>query len=453
MYRRILVPLDGSEPAEAALSYAEALARASDGTIYLLRAAAPDDQAAADRYLMRLAADLAARGLAAETLPFGVRPADAVVEAATQVQIDLVVMATHGRTGLARSLQGSVADAVLHRAPMPLLLVRLGHPAPVGWPRRVLVPLDGSDLAEGALDHAVSLLGSDVELVLYQAVLPEAAGMVRQLGEEPIWTGLLTDAEGEAQAYLDSVAARQRTTGRRVRTVAEFGEPAAGITDYCHREQVDLIVLSSHGRAGLRRWLLGSVADDLLRLAPAPLLVLRPLLDTAEMSVACSPSVARPRPEPQVTLGLTERQVRLLRTALDRLLHDPAREAALTPELRALAGQLDAAPLAGGVRPPVVAPALDHDAIQPGYPVFARHADPAHDADVGQFVGVVDDVLERRGIHYLRVRGGLEQARELFLPLDAVRLATGHQVRLNLTPADLVGPAWHQPPWAALRAS
>lgn len=451
MYRRILVPLDGSEPAEAALSYAEALARASGGTLYLVRAAPLDDQAAADRYLARQAAALEARGVAAETLIFGMRPADAVVEAATHAQVDLVVMATHGRTGLDRSVQGSVADAVLHLTPTPLLLVRRGHVAPVGWPRRVLVPLDGSDLAEAALDHALGLLGTDVEIVLYQAVLPEAAGLLGRLGEEPVWTGLLTDAESDAQAYLDGVAARQRALGRRVRTVAEFGEPAAGITDFCHRERVDLVALSSHGRAGLRRWLLGSVTDELLRLAPAPLLVLRPLLDTAAAPLAPARPAVRPQGEPRVTLGMTPRQVELLRTALDRLLRDPTRDAALTPELRALADQLDAAPMAGGESPPTSATAADYHAIQPGYPVFARQVDPAYD-DEGQFVGVVEEVLERRGVHYLRVRGGLEQARELYLPLDAVRATVGHQVRLNLTPADLVGRAWHEPPGAALRA-
>jgi hypothetical protein len=91
-------------------------------------------------------------------------------------------------------------------------------------------------------------------------------------------------------------------------------------------------------------------------------------------------------------------------------------------------------------------PGVDRGAIQPGYPVFARHMDPASAFDLGQFVGVVDEVIESRGTPYLHVRGGLEQARELFLPLGAVRAAAGHQVRLNLTPADLLGHTWHTPP-------
>jgi hypothetical protein len=93
-----------------------------------------------------------------------------------------------------------------------------------------------------------------------------------------------------------------------------------------------------------------------------------------------------------------------------------------------------------------LAAAAVRSTIQSGYPVFARPADPAKDFELGQFVGVVDDVIESRGTPYLHVRGALEQARELFLPLGAVRAAGGHQVRLNLAPADLLGQGWHALP-------
>ena len=461
MVRRILVTLDGSEPAEAALAYAEALARQDGATLCLLRAAPLDDHAAAGRYLDRLATDSRARGLAVETLVLGGSPADAVVTAAARGSADLVIMATHGRTGLERTRHGSVADEVLHRTPTPLLLVRLGHIPPSTWPRRVLVPLDGSELAAAALDHVRSLLPNDVELVLYQAVLPEASGMLGELGDEPVWVGLLSDVEGEARAYLDGVAAQQRAAGRCVRTVAEFGQPAAGITDFCHREHVDLIVLSSHGRGGVSRWLLGSVADDLLRMAPAPLLVLRPRLATAvaPRPRALSQTEPRPRPQPIPMLDLSAHEVALLREAVAHVREDAAGTEPLAAELQMLEQRLpmaaarlrvdawaEARPVPTADVPADRRPAVDGKAIQPGYPVFARHTDPASDFDLGQFVGVVDEVIETRGAPYLHVRGGLEQARELFLPLGAVRAAEGHQVRLNLTPADLLGQTWHTPP-------
>jgi nucleotide-binding universal stress UspA family protein len=461
MVQRILVTLDGSQPAEAALSYAEALARQDGDTLYLLRAAPPDDHAAAGRYLDRLAGDSRARGLAVETLVLDGSPADAVVTAAARDGADLIVMATHGRTGLERTRHGSVADEVLHRTPTPLLLVRLGHVPPLAWPRRVLVPLDGSELAAAALDHVGSLLPNDAELVLYQAVLPEAWGVRGELGDEPVWVGLLSDAEGEARAYLDEVAAQQRAAGRCVSTVAEFGQPAAGITDFCHREHVDLIVLSSHGRGGMPRWLLGSVADDLLRMAPAPLLVLRPRLATAAAPRprALPQTEPRTRSEPIPTLDLTAHEIALLRQAVAHVREEATGTDPLVAELQTLEQRLpmtatvlrvdaraEAPPVPTTAGPEDRGLAVDGRTIQPGYPVFARHVDPASDFDLGQFVGVVDEVIETRGAPYLHVRGGLEQARELFLPLGAVRAAEGHQVRLNLTTADLLGQTWHTPP-------
>lgn len=108
-------------------------------------------------------------------------------------------------------------------------------------------------------------------------------------------------------------------------------------------------------------------------------------------------------------------------------------------------GASEQANLRADALPPVWR-AADRPAIQSGYPVFARPDDPANDLDLGRFVGVVDDVIERRGAPYLHVRGGLEQARDLFLPLGAVRTAANHQVRLNVTLADLLGQARRTPP-------
>jgi hypothetical protein len=90
--------------------------------------------------------------------------------------------------------------------------------------------------------------------------------------------------------------------------------------------------------------------------------------------------------------------------------------------------------------------------IQPGYPVFARPVDPVNDSRPGPFVGVVDDLLDSRGVPYLHLRGSLEQARELFLPIGTVRTVVDHQVRLDLTRADIVDQAWQEPPSTLLHA-
>jgi nucleotide-binding universal stress UspA family protein len=129
MYAQILIPLDGSSVAESALPRAEALARLASSTLYLVRAAAPEDEALAAAYLARIATEVRARGLVAETVVATGRPADVVVGEAAKRAIDLIVMTTHGRSGPGRWVLGSVADEVLHNAPAPVLLVRSGTDA------------------------------------------------------------------------------------------------------------------------------------------------------------------------------------------------------------------------------------------------------------------------------------------------------------------------------------
>jgi hypothetical protein len=90
--------------------------------------------------------------------------------------------------------------------------------------------------------------------------------------------------------------------------------------------------------------------------------------------------------------------------------------------------------------------AVDPRAIHPGYSVYAHHVDPANHADTGQFVGQVEAVLERGGLHFVQVGGGLQEANQLYLPIDAVRLVVGREVHLNLSPEQLTGRAWHEPP-------
>ena len=90
--------------------------------------------------------------------------------------------------------------------------------------------------------------------------------------------------------------------------------------------------------------------------------------------------------------------------------------------------------------------AVDPASIQPGYAVYAHHVDPANHADLGQYVGQVVAVIERRGLHYLHVRDGIEHANDLYLPIDAVRAVAGRQVHLSLSREQLAGRAWHTPP-------
>jgi len=191
-----------------------------------------------------------------------------------------VVMATHGRGALSRFWLGSVTDRLVRRATAPVLLVRpqqgtpdLTHEQMI---HHILVPLDGSALAEQALAHAVALGTSmDAEYTLLQAIEPVAGeyGVELYAAEpgEPAFTHLRT----AAQTYLEHVAARLRAESLRVRTVVVVGPPARAILEYAH-SQVDLIAMATHGHSGIANLLVGGVADKVLRGASVPVLVYRP---------------------------------------------------------------------------------------------------------------------------------------------------------------------------------
>jgi nucleotide-binding universal stress UspA family protein len=342
MNRHILVPLDGSEAAEAALARAQALAYLAPSTLYLLQAALPEEEDTADRYLELVAERLRGEGLVVEPLTVPGEPAEMIVWEAAHRRVDAIVMATHGRTGRGPGVLGRVADRVLHRTTCPVLLVP-GHQGALDpWPRRILVPLDGSELAENALVHARALAGAGGEVLLYQAVAPAVpidAPMAEALAAADGPEAVLADAIH----YLNTVAATLHAAGYAVRTAAELGPPVEGIVSYAHRERVDLIVVSSHGRSGVARWLLGSVAGELVRLGPAPLLVVRPLQAAAERPIAAARVEGMLRgstPLPPTTLVLNAWQSRLVRAALENLLWDVPWEEPVATELQALLAQL-----------------------------------------------------------------------------------------------------------------
>lgn len=276
MFERILVALDGSQRSEATLPYAEALAAAFDSELVLLRAlqfapitagpiepyVAPqvyqelhdaEAQAAGD-YLQRVAAPLKERGRRVRTMAVTGHPAGAILDTAETEGVGLIAMATHGRSGLARFALGSVAELVLRSARCPLLLVRAAGTAAF---TRVLVPLDGSTLAEAVLPLARDLAAAlGLELVLLR-VAPNAA------------------ERAEAAAYLEHTAAGLRTGGLTVATRVTEGAAADEILQVAAAEDGAPIAMATHGRGGPARWVLGSVAETVVRAAAAPVLVVR----------------------------------------------------------------------------------------------------------------------------------------------------------------------------------
>jgi nucleotide-binding universal stress UspA family protein len=198
------------------------------------------------------------------------------------VGADLVVMTTHGRGGVQRAWLGSVADQLIRSLEIPVLLVRAGQsdsaPSSVNF-REILLPLDGSPLAEAAIAPAAALARLwDAEISLVQIVQPVALTADPPLAFPTEIDDQVTAIRREAaQDYLRDVAERLREQGVRASGVAFLGGGVAETLLHLARpERVALVAMATHGRGGVRRFLLGSVADKVVRGAEVPVLVIRP---------------------------------------------------------------------------------------------------------------------------------------------------------------------------------
>lgn len=302
MIRTILLPVDGSTFSEHALPVALDATRRAGARLHLVHVhetpaprISPDGLSLWDARL-----DAALRDQEQEYLTAlahrcmeksGIRPCtdllDGPVSAAisayaADVEADLVVMTTHGRGGISRAWVGSVADALVRRAAVPILLVR-PRDAAVDWtrtaaPRHVLVPLDGSELSLAVLEPALALaaLGA-AKVTLLRVVLP-VPFVVGSSTATPVFVpGAVEESLADASAYLQRVADPLRRHGREIATEAVFHSvPATAILDYAGSNGIDLIAMATHGRGGWSRIALGSVADKVMRGSHMPTLVYRP---------------------------------------------------------------------------------------------------------------------------------------------------------------------------------
>jgi len=276
MLERILVPTDGSELSERALAAAETLALAQQATMFLVRVVElpwwsnlqPDDPGTVDLYAEADAALTAAASGALDQLADRYRDRLPRVQtsllhgrAASELlgweqreQPDLVVMATHGRTGLARFAVGSVADRLIRAGSSPVLLVRSFSPE-ISPLERVLIPVDGSETAEQVFPMVEALAGSPFREVK----------LLRVVASEPelVW----------ANAYLGSLAMRTQSAGLDTSWEARVG--IAGDVIDSEARAFDLVAMVTHGMGGFKRWQHGSVAERAARDLPTPLLLVR----------------------------------------------------------------------------------------------------------------------------------------------------------------------------------
>jgi len=297
MFRTLIVPLDGSEQAERALPYAVRLALSGHGRLVLVRAALgppPTGQdwerqqtaavEEANAYLSGVAEKLATRIPLAISVPYG-HAADEIVKSVDRYEADAIVMTTHGRTGLAHLVRGSVTEAVVARAHVPVLVLhtRPGEAAaaPFDVPSaRILVPLDGSALAESAVPVAARVLGVAGELVLLSVVEVPARVQRDESGRVIAYVDQQEVAvRQEAFDYLHGVAATVTADNPDLHVTCDVrvnNTPAEGILMAEFERAVDLVVMATHGLTGVRRGFTGSVAGEVVRDGSAPVLLVPP---------------------------------------------------------------------------------------------------------------------------------------------------------------------------------
>ncbi len=311
MYKRMLVPLDGSELAEVVLTYAKELAGRLDLEVILLYVGSSDmhEFTPMHRAYIERAADIVRRqsiavqkrtGIQPGAKPIKVRgemteghPPDEILRYTEENDVDLILMATHGRSGIRRWAMGSVADKVLRASKVPIWLVRAGIPDETPydkWPRiTILVPLDGSELAESVLPHVETLAkqrGTEpVDVVLLRVCEPPVTPYYyvpeAEISAVPFnWADHVQQetirGKQVAKEYLAGVEKQFKASNISVRSEIRAGKATDEIVDYANKNPFNLIVMATHGRAGLSRWVYGSVAEYVVLGVSSPVLLIRP---------------------------------------------------------------------------------------------------------------------------------------------------------------------------------
>lgn len=308
LFSRIVVGADGSDVSIAAIRYAARLAREHQGTLIICNAidtngviaqiagsgafvdtdSVIDGMREAGETILHDALAVAAQfGVTAERRLIDAEAAKAIMLLAKDEMATLIVMGTHGRSGLPRLFMGSTTEALLRRSIVPVLTVRYAERPEVESRRciqRVIVGLDDSEPSDAALDVVFDLPPADrIEVLVYSVADTETPVAIR-------YSAAFERAQrDQARAIVDHAEQRAHARGVQVRSFVPNGRPADTIVEAAQHETVDLIVVGSHGRRGLRRFLLGSVAERVVRMSAVPTLVVRTHLEAAH---AAEPALA-----------------------------------------------------------------------------------------------------------------------------------------------------------------
>ena len=301
MYKNIMVPTDGSGFDREAIRVALRIGEATDAKVRLVRvlatasffgaAAAAEGTAIAAEVvrserdkalseLYSLAAECRATSKAEVSVDLHSGPVNDVLQGyARRNDIDLIVISTHGRNGFSRLSLGSVTDSLIRHTTIPVLVVRPPasylNPQVGGAFRRIVVPLDGSTLAEQILPRVLELAKlEEAEITLLNVLIPQSYSQ-KEIADPslPWWDKDIS----LAQVYLSYVATRLRHKGVAVTTDIVIAENvASAIGDFASREKADVIAIATHGRGGLARMIRGSVADAIMHAGRMSMLVFKP---------------------------------------------------------------------------------------------------------------------------------------------------------------------------------
>ncbi len=297
MFKRILVPLDGSTRAEQAIPVAARIARALGDSVKLLRVVTNAnetmnaDLTEATSYLEKIAKSYELVGIATEVTTLVGAAAPMILSSAQSFHASIIVMCSHGHTGFKRWVLGSVADKVTHHSPIPVLVLREGGPVPataVQQPVRALVPVDGSPLSEAVLEPAAYLAAALAQATSQQGALhllrvidlPATGGKFKS--DAHIDTGVKEQVKHEDEMYLATLTNRLgqgdlTNLDLSVSSSIEVDpDVAEAIVKKAEQEKFDFIAMATHGRGGVQDWAMGSVSKRVLHATMVPLLIMRP---------------------------------------------------------------------------------------------------------------------------------------------------------------------------------